>query len=208
MNLRDQIAAALFWPVAGGDVYREPYRWPFGDAPHYLVNENQKAALMALVIPRRPILSQLVMWSTLILMVAIACGGVWLYTGHDNPSGVDGFAIALVSAAEIMVGLAVFFCWKRHQVRPLLATLPRTQLRITPGQMRASAASAMSRTQVAAAAVAGIIASVAMCVNGALRLSWHQPLGLLWFVGSVFFAGLAWYYFKLLIRRAHEPAQD
>src|SRR4030081_1220433 len=76
-DMRTQIAATLFRPAPGGYVYREPYRWPFGAAPHYLVNEDQKAAIMAIVISKRPILAQVILWSTLCAMVAIACVGSW-----------------------------------------------------------------------------------------------------------------------------------
>lgn len=202
MNLREQTEATLFQPVDGGYVYREPYRWPFVEAPHYLVNEDQKAALAAVVIPRRPVLWQVVMWSTLVLMVALACVGAWLYTGHESPTVVDGFAMILLTVGEIAVGLAILFWWKRRQVRPLLANLPRTELRITQAQIRAAAANAMPDGQIRLAAIAGVFASLAMLVNAGLQLAWHNLIGLFWLSGSLIFAGVAWYYFRLLISRS------
>src|SRR6267154_1513174 len=64
-DTRTQIAAVLFRPAPGGYVYREPYGWPFGEAPHYLVNEDQKAAIMEITLSKRPILAQVILWGTL-----------------------------------------------------------------------------------------------------------------------------------------------
>ena len=98
-NTRTQIAAALFQPVPGGYVYREPYRWPFGQAPHYLVNDEQKAALLAIIVPKRPVLWQVVLWSALCLIVAVTCVGLWLYTGHDTPTALDTLAVVVLTVA-------------------------------------------------------------------------------------------------------------
>jgi hypothetical protein len=204
-DTRTQIAATLFRPASGGYVYREPYRWPFGEAPHYLVNADQKAALLAVIVPKRPILWQVVLWSTLCLMVAIACVGLWLYTGHDNPTTLDILAMFILTVAQVILALAVLFWWKRRRLRPLLATLTPTDLRITQIEMRAAATNAMSGKQLVIAGVAGVFAATAMLINAALQLAWRQPIGLLWLAGSLIFAGLAWYYFKQLVTRARKP---
>lgn len=204
-DTRTQIAATLFRPAPGGYVYREPYRWPFGEAPHYLVNADQKAALLAIIVPKRPILWQVVLWSTLCLMVAIACVGLWLYTGHDNPTALDILAMFILTVAQVIVALAILFWWKRRRLRPLLATLTPTDLRITQIEMRAAATNAMSGKQLVIAAVAGVFAATAMLINAALQLAWRQPIGLLWLAGSLIFTGLAWYYFRQLVTRAEKP---
>jgi hypothetical protein len=205
-DMRTQIAATLFRPVPGGYVYREPYRWPFGQAPHYLVSADQKAALLAIVVPKRPILWQVVLWSTLCLMVAVSCIGVWLYTGRDTPNALNTLAIIVLTIAQVILGFAILFWWKRRRLRPLLATLTPTELRITNSEMRAAATNAMSAKQLVIAGVASVFASTATLVNAALQLTaWQQPIGLLWLAGSLTFAGLAWYYFRKLITRAEKP---
>jgi hypothetical protein len=204
-DTRTQIAATLFRPAPGGYVYREPYRWPFGEVPHYLVSADQKAALLAIILPKRPILWQVVLWSTLCLMVAIACVGLWLYTGHDNPTALDILALFILTVAQVILALAILFWWKRRRLRPLLATLTPTDLRITQIEMRAAATNAMSGKQLVMAGVAGVFAATAMLINAALQLAWRQPIGLLWLAGSLIFAGLAWYYFRQLVTRAEKP---
>ncbi len=46
----------MFKQVAAGWVYRAPNPWVFGGAPHYLVNDAQKAQIEALMIPFGPAL--------------------------------------------------------------------------------------------------------------------------------------------------------
>ena len=204
-DTRPQIGAILFRQAPGGYVYREPYRSPFGEAPHYLVNAEQKAALLAIIVPKRPILWQVVLWSALCLMVAVACVGLWLYTGHDTPTALDILAMCTLTVVQVVTGLAILFWWKRRRLRPLLATLTPTDLRITQIEMRAAATNALSARQLVVAGVASVTAATAMLINAALQFAWRQPIGLLWLVGSLIFAGLAWYYFKHLAARAEKP---
>jgi hypothetical protein len=205
-DTRTQIAATLFRPTPGGYVYREPYRWPFGEAPHYLVNEDQKAAISAIVISKRPILSQVILWSALCAMVAISCVGLWATTGHDTPTGTDTIGIVVLTIAQVILAVAIFFWWKRRRLQPLLATLSPTDLRITASEMRAAATNAMSAKQIVVAGAASVFASTAMLVNGAIQLATRQPIGFVWLGCSLVFAGLAYYYFKRLIDRAEKTA--
>jgi hypothetical protein len=200
-DTRTQIAAVLFRPAPGGYVYREPYRWPFGEAPHYLVNEDQKAAIMEITLSKRPILLQVLLWSTLCAMVALACVGMWAITGHDTPTGIDIIGMIILTVAQVILALAILFWWKRRRMRPLLATLPLTELRINHSEMRAAATNAMSVKQLVITGVAGVVASTAMVVSGIIQLVLRQPTGLIWLVCSLVFAGLAYYYFKQLIAR-------
>lgn len=195
---------STFRPAPGGFVYREPYRWPFRQARHYLVDTDQKAALLAITVPRRPILWQAVLWGTLCLMVAASCIGLWLYTGHDTPTALDILAVAVLTIGQVTLGLAGLFWWKRRRLRPLLATLTPTDLQISQAEMRAAAINAMSGKQLVLAGVSGVFASTAMLINAALQLVWRQPVGLLWLTGSMIFAGFAWYHFKQLAIRAEK----
>lgn len=142
-----QIAASLFQAAPGGYVYREPYGWPFKHALHYLVTEDQKIAILDVVVPRRPILWQVALWSTLCVFVAVDCVALWLYTGHDTPTGFDIFAVLALAATQVLVALVILFWWRRRQLAPLIATLTPTELRITRSDMRKPATNAMSSKQ-------------------------------------------------------------
>ena len=47
----DGMKSALFRAAPGGWVFRSPNPWVFGDTPHYLVNDAQKAQIEAIVAP-------------------------------------------------------------------------------------------------------------------------------------------------------------
>jgi hypothetical protein len=104
-DTRTQIAAAMFKPVLGGYVFREPYRWPFSQSPHYLVNEAQKDQLLTMTVPKRPILWHIALWGTLCLMVAVAGIVVWAYTRHANPTLIDTISMMALTFAQVVVAL-------------------------------------------------------------------------------------------------------
>jgi len=203
-DTRTQVAAVLFRPAPGGYVYREPYRWPFGDAPHYLVNEDQKAAIMDITLSKRPILFQVILWSTLCAIVAISCVGLWAVTGHDTPTGIDTILIILLTVAQVILALEILYWRQRRRLRPLLATLTPTDLRISQSEMRAAATNAMSVKQIVIVGALGVFASTAMLFSGAVQLALRQSIGFVWLGGSLVFAVLAYYYFKQLIARSEK----
>jgi hypothetical protein len=125
-----------------------------------------------------------------------------LYTGHDTPTALDTLAMVVLTVAQVIVAVAILFWWKRRKVRPLLATLTPTDLRITSRVMREAATNAMSSKQLVIAGVASVFASAAMLINAALQLVWRQPIG---FLGSLMFVGFAWYYLRQLVNRADKP---
>lgn len=202
---RTQIPVINFKQVPGGYVYRESYRWRLGRVRHYLVNDDQKAALLAVIVSKRPILSQVIMWSTLCLMVTIACVGTWLHSGHDSPTALDILAIIALTVAQVIPALAIFFWWKRRRLRPLLATLTPTDLPITRAELRAALANGVSAKQLMIIGVIAVVASTAMLVEAAMQLASQQPTGLLWLVASFFFADQARHHFRRLLARAEKP---
>ncbi len=166
---------------------------------------------MNLMVSKWPILSQVIVWSTLCLMVAISCVGTWLYTGHDSPTAFDTLAIVILTVAQVIVALVINVWWNQHRLRPLLATLTPTDLRISRSEMLAAAQNNMSSKreaspkQLVIAGVTAVFASTAMLVSATLQLAWRQPTGLLWLAASFVFAGLAWLHFRRLLARAEKP---
>ena len=203
-DTRTQIAATLFQAGAGRIRVPRAVSMAFRASPALPRQRHQKAELLAIIVPKRPVLWQVVLWSTLCLIVAITCVGLWLYTGHETPTALDTFAIIVLTVAQVVLALGVLFWWKRHRLRPLLATLTPTDLRITQSEMRAAVTNAMSGKQLVIAGVAGVFASTAMLVNAALQFAWRQPIGSLWLAGSLMFAGIAWYYLRQLVTRTGE----
>ncbi len=201
-EMREEIAATLFRQVPGGYVYREPYRWPFGQPRHYLVNSDQRTTLLDLIVSKRPILSQVILWGTLCLMVAIACAAMWLYTGHDSPTVIDALGIIVLTVTQVVVALALHFWWERRRLEAQYATFTPTDLRITQSEMRAAATNTRSFKQMIFTGVAAACGSTAMLVDGAIQLASLQLTGLLPLGVSLMLAGLAWYYLRQVLSRA------
>jgi hypothetical protein len=119
-----------FKPVAGGYVYRAPNTWLFGSAEHFLVTEEQKAAILATVTSTiGPALWITGMaWLALSVLLGVALS---LWAHRAGFSGLD------VVTAMIAMTLAIYpaFLLSRqlllHRLRPILATLPPTSERIT-----------------------------------------------------------------------------
>jgi hypothetical protein len=204
-DTRTQIAATLFRPAPGGYVCRRPYGWPFGDAPHYLVNEDQKTAILDITLPKRPILFQVILWGTLCAMIAISCIGLWAITGHDTPTVIDTIGMIVLTVAQVILAFAILYWRQRRRLRPLLATLPLTDLRISQSEMRAAPTNAMSVKQLVSLGAAGVFTSAAMLFSGVAQLALRQPIGFVWLGCSLVFAALAYYYFKRLIARTERP---
>jgi hypothetical protein len=200
-NLRAQMEAVTFQPVPGGYVFREPFRLS-SKAQYYLVDDAQKAQLLALTIPRRPVLWQIALWGTLCAMVAIACVAIWLYTGHGDPTATDTIGMIVLTIAQIIVGFVILRWWKLRRLRPVLATLEPTDLRLTQKAMRDGAANVMSAKQLVIAGVSSTFAATAALINCAIQIATRQPIGLLWLVIGLVFAGLAALWFTRLLRRA------
>lgn len=200
-EMRAQMAEAMFMPVPDGYVVREPYRWPFSPSPHYLVNEVQKDKMIAMTIPKRPVLWQIGLWGTLCLMVAGAAFMVWAFTRHDNPTLIDTISMMVLTFAQAAVALLVLRWRKLRELRPLLATLPTTDLRITRSQMRRRTMNAMSVRQLIVIGSINLMASSSLLTSGIVLLALGQSKGLFCLAGTLLFGALAIVYYRSLIDR-------
>jgi hypothetical protein len=206
-NIGNQIAATMFKAAPGGFVFREPYRWVFGPARHFLVSETQKAQIAAVLISRRPILSQVVMWTTLCLMVAVACVLVWAINRHDNPSAGDVAAIIVLTVVQVYAGLLLLRWRQLRRLQPLLAGASLTDERITRGDVEralSAGASALSVKQMVVTGTVSVIASTVCAMNFILFLVIGQLLAWLFLPMAVLFGGLAVVYFRRLMLKV-EP---
>jgi hypothetical protein len=206
-NIGNQIAATMFKAAPGGFVFREPYRWVFGPARHYLVSEAQKAQIAAVVVPRRLILWQVAVWTTLCLMVAIAGVIVWATGRHDNPSAGDVAAMIGLTVVQVYAGLLIFRWWKLRRLRPLLAGALPTDERITRSDVERAlntGAAAVSVRQLVVTGAVSVIASTVFTMNFIIFLVLGQALAWLFLPTAILFGGVAWVYFRRLMLKV-EP---
>ena len=203
-----QMAAAMFMPVLDGYAFREPYRWPFTQSPHYLVNEVQKDKLLAMTIPKRPILWQIVPWGTLCLMVPGAAFVVWAFTRHENPTLIDTISMMVLTFAQVVVALLILRWRKLRELRPLLADLPTTDLRITRSDMRRQTMNAMSIRQLILLGAINVMACSSLLISGIVFLVLGQSKGFFCLAGTLLFGALAIVYYRSLIDRVENtPAK-
>jgi hypothetical protein len=201
------IASTIFKPVPGGYVYCAPDR-VFGPSRCYLVNEAQKAEIVAINTPRRPVLSQVVLWIVFSLMVGATALILWAYTGHDDPTTADGLIIVAMALIEAPLGLLLLLSWKLRQLRPVLAGLPLTDERITRSDVQQAlqrSANATSKKQLVVQGSIGILAGMTMFANFVLQASFgHFALALIFLAGTGLFAIAAT---KVLVRAMSKTEQ-
>ena len=113
-EVRCQINAMLFKPVPAGFIFRAPNPWIFGRADHYLVNAQQKAALLGILVAPRPWLRVAALLVGVLLWgVAMATVG-WAFSGHEDPTVGDAIImIVMTLAALFLAGTG-----QRHLLRP------------------------------------------------------------------------------------------
>jgi hypothetical protein len=121
-----------FKPVSGGYVYRAPNTWLFGSAEHFLVTEGQKAAILATVTSTiRPVLWITgISWITLSVLLGMALS-LWAYRAGYYASGLDGVSAMIAMMLSIYPAFLLSRQLLLHRLRPILATLPPTNERIT-----------------------------------------------------------------------------
>lgn len=199
------IEAVNFKQVPGGYVYRAPNRWMFGPVRHYLANEAQKAEIIAILTPRRPVLKQMMLWIALVLMVAAAGTVVWACTGHDDPTAADIFVWVVLVIFEIFAALQILRWRTQSRVQPIIAGLAPSDDRITNPDMQrglAVAGNACSIKQLAFVSASSVFAFTAFLVCFAFDVALGLHLALLHFAGSIVFGFVSVFWFRRLIRKA------
>jgi len=123
-NDRQLIAAAHSKPATGGSGLRAPNL--FGPARHYVVNEIQKADIIAMMITRRPFLKRAVFVMVLVMWVMALASLVWLYgAGRDNPTPTDLVVMIVLMVAPMIAALHLAFSRALRPLRQGFTGMPR-----------------------------------------------------------------------------------
>jgi len=116
-NDRPLNVAAHSKPAAGVSRLRAPNL--LGPARDYLVNEIQKAEIIAMMITRRPILKRAVFVMVLVMWVMALASLVWLYgAGRDNPTPTDLVVMIVLMVAPMIAALHLAFGRALRPLRP------------------------------------------------------------------------------------------
>jgi hypothetical protein len=184
------VVASLFKPVEGGYVFRVPYQLGLGKVRHYLVNENEKAELVAAIAGPRPARTRNYLWLAGTAAVIVATLIVLVLSPHHVPTVSDTLAMIALACALILVEAAVWRSWKLRQLAPMLARLTPTQLAITRADMRratvAGTATSALRLNMILSGAAG-----AACLASSAYSFWGGRDGSHAMVGGIIFIGIA-----------------
>jgi hypothetical protein len=182
---------ASFKTVAEGYVFQSPHPWIFARPRYYLVDQTQKAEILA----------RLGRWRLLMLIsvltIFVLMGSFYAFLTVSPPIFVPLVALLL----GLMMCVAVPQIYLTRALRPLLADARRTRERIKVSEQLPKIAASIS-TKVL---VVGMIGGLAMIGGGVLELfdtflaSGHLASSAL-YSSSILVAGFLTFYFIYLVR--------
>jgi hypothetical protein len=199
---RPSSQSALFKPASGGGwIFRAPSPWLFGDVPHYLVNDVQKAQIDTILEPRlKPVLLASVVILAIFGWVFAASALVWaLGSGQDNPSAGDIIAMVVLIVTPLAGALPLAGWIQRHRLQPVLKDLPLTTERISLAEINQSLKNVSTIKQSLQACIVSVFACVAGLSAAGMRLATRHGLldgqMMVWtFVAIIFgFQVVRWY---------------
>jgi hypothetical protein len=204
----NNLKAATFKPVPGGWVFRAPNPWVFGDAPHYFVNDAQKAQIEALIFPRRPILFVILLVGGIFGWAIAVATFLWAFSGHENPSASDlAIMIALIGIPMLAL-LPVAGLIQRHRLAPILATAPLTTERISYAEIGQNIRRATPLKQSLNACIASIFACLAASAAALVHLSTRHfvvdAYVALWGFVAITFGSVSVVWYRRTLRKAAE----
>jgi hypothetical protein len=139
----------FFKPVPGGFVYAAPKPWLFGRTNYYLVTEAQKDEITAAIQLRSLTAMFLTPMAVMILGLGAAMAFIWFRHSYRFVELTSGdTAIILVAAVlSMMLAFRIAFRSLTKRLRPLLATLPRSDVGVTREDARRAVLSTNSAKQ-------------------------------------------------------------
>jgi hypothetical protein len=203
-----EIESVLFKRVPGGYVFQQPNPWVFGRSTRYLVNEAQKSALLAIITPRRPILRIAVITIGFFLWAGAAGTIVWAVSSHDEPTASDVFAMFALILVPMFVALVIALQRNLRRMRSVIAGAPRTDERITNGELRHAMANAMSfkRSLLIGSAwtLTFLLQVFSLAIGNARHPLFSDVQSCLNLFTAIVAAGLAAYYLGIAIRKLRQ----
>jgi hypothetical protein len=210
MSAAANLESLAFKRVSQGYVYQVPNPWVFGPGRHYLVNETQKAELLAIITPRRPLLRIMVITGAIVAWVAIVAGSMFAFSGsgRDQPTALELLAMATLILVPTYIIFVVALHRQLRRIRPILADAPLSRERVTLNERWRSIGAATSSTKLALIAGLFGFSMISCLANLITRNGRHplfsDPLSYVFTVVAVVFAANFVLYLWLLLRKLKE----
>jgi hypothetical protein len=194
-----------FRPVQGGYVVRLPSGGLIGRSQHYFVNEAQKAEIATVLRYQR----LLMLLSLLFLLPIGGAFGLLIGIWRNRDPGLSPLWIEIGIPLLVVCVFATFFSlnfYVMRSLRPLLAVLPRSELRIGFHEQVQRIAKAVSGKILAIGIVGGSVMAVSnMYIIGEAILGGRAEMTLVWNSIACLGGGLLTAYFAWLIALRLQP---
>ena len=204
------IAMAMFKPVPGGFVYRAPNAWLIGRGKFYFVTEAQKAEIVARSSPPKVAWVSALMMMMILLGLGAALTFSWYRHGYRfdvfTPGDIATVVVATLLAMLLAIRIAVQPLMNRLQ--PLLATLPKSDVRISSQELRRAALDLNTAKQlrrqaaVMAFIAAGSLLQVYFQFKPGLSPLSGNAVSIIFLINAVFLIGFAIHLFRQAKRKA------
>lgn len=204
----------LFKPSAGGGwLFRAPSLFGTGAAPHYLVDDAQKARIEAILRPRRPKLVLTLFVVAIFAWGLAAATLVWsLGWVHDKLTAGDHLLIILLTIVSIALGLLVALYVnigvQRRRLEPALKEARPTTERISMAEVGENIRKATTLKQSLVICVASTVASLAGVMNVLLHVSARHGLSdvqiYVWAFVAIVFGFQAARAFRAVLEKARQ----
>ena len=204
----ETLKSVLFKPVPGGWVYRAPSPWVFGDTPHYIVNDAQKARIEAIVVPKRFALLAVILVGGILVWAVAVTTFMWAFSGHENPTPGDLATMAALIVVPMLAILPVAGLIQRHRVAPVLASAPLTKERISYTEMQQNVQAATPLKQLLNACIASVFACFAaittILVHFVTKHFVFDTLVALWAFVAITFGAVSVIWYLRVLRKARD----
>ena len=153
-------------PVPGGFVYAAPKPWLIGPTNHYFITEAQRNEVSAASQPPSFIALFSTLMAVLILGLGAAMTFIWYrHSYHFNKfTWSDDFILLAALMLSMMLAFRMAFRSRTNGLRPLLANLPKSEIRITRDDARRATLDMFSAKQLWLQAALSAFAA-AMCLG-------------------------------------------
>jgi hypothetical protein len=159
--MTDAREALLFKKVPDGYVFHAPNPWVFGRARYFLVDEPQKAQLLAAMTARSQLMTVVVLGIAFAVTYGASVTAIMFVFGPAEP-GIGSFIMMVVMAVlSLFAAIVIAARPAARRVQPLLTDLTPTDQRITVADRRLATRNRMSApAQLVVAASQGILSAV------------------------------------------------
>jgi hypothetical protein len=155
------LKSALFRATTDGWVFRSPNPWLFGDTPHYLVDDAQKARIEEIIALKRPVLAGVLFAVGIVAWTLVVTTLMWALSGHPDPTTSDIVLMTILILMPAVFALPILGIIRRRQLAPILESAKLTDERISYAELRKNARGATPLKQSVNALVASVFACFA-----------------------------------------------